>query len=45
MDNKIDDLVHRLMDNPNNPGEIHSCPICGGMIHVKFNTYIRHRKK
>ena len=45
MDNRIDNLVHRLINTTNDPGEIHICPICGGVLHVKFSAYVRHRKK
>jgi hypothetical protein len=41
VDDKLDELVHRLMIEANDPGEIHTCPICDGVLHVRFQTYTR----
>ena len=44
MNDWIDDLVHRLLIETSDPGEIHTCPICNGVLHVRFESYVRHGK-
>ena len=44
MDKRIDDLMHRLIIEANDPGEINTCPICDGILHVRFESYARHGK-
>lgn len=36
MPDELHELIHQLMYEPNDPGEIHSCPNCGGVLHVRF---------
>jgi hypothetical protein len=38
-DRLINKLVFDLEHRETDPGEIHSCPICGGQIHVTFSIY------
>ena len=44
VENKIGDLIHRLLSQESNPGELHECPRCGGVLHVRFELYTRHRR-
>jgi hypothetical protein len=41
MDEKLDVLVHQLMHEASDPGEIHECPNCGGILHVHFLPFKR----
>lgn len=37
----IDELLDKLIELDSDPGEIHTCPVCGGKIHIWFGAYQR----
>lgn len=41
MEDKLDKLVQKIIVEMTEPGEIHVCPICGGVLHVRFLPYER----
>lgn len=38
-------LLHRLAESDEDPGEIHSCIVCGGKLHVYFSQYMSRDRK
>ena len=42
--NELEQLLDRLRKAKTYPGEIHACPICGGHLHVHFESYTRDDK-
>jgi hypothetical protein len=37
----INELLDKLIESGSDPGEIHTCPICEGELHVWFGAYKR----
>ena len=40
-DHLVYEFVDKLIKSPTHPGEIHTYPICNGILHVWFGAYRR----
>jgi len=38
------ELVANLLTRTDDPGDVHICPICGGILHTQFEPYKRNRR-
>jgi hypothetical protein len=41
---KLKELAADLLTKPEDPGEVHPCPVCGGHAHFRFTVFQRRSK-
>jgi predicted RNA-binding Zn-ribbon protein involved in translation (DUF1610 family) len=42
---QLEQMLQRLANSENDPGEVHVCPVCGGKLGVRFEVYKRKTKR
>jgi len=42
---RVKTLIDQLKRKASKPGELHSCPVCGGRLHVRFDIYSREHRE
>ena len=44
MDTRINELIHSLLRSQGGPNETYECPVCNGVLHLKFSSFTRRGK-